>query len=1141
MKLECDRCILHKNECCLSGEGPKDADILVIGQSPGFQERKEERIFVGPSGQKLNEALSLAGLNRKDIYFTNAVKGFVPLGKTISSTLSRICAKQYLIQEIKEVKPKVIIATGAVACRVFDTRFIANSHFYSPEFECYVVITHHPARILRSYSDKLHNEFKEAFVIAKSLLAKVHEESQESAQFFAHIGTTELDKLGDMVALDLETTGLNFVTNKILTVGLSNGEHTIGFPFEDNKEVFKKWTKDKQFILHNGKFDYKFLKKNDITIKVAFDTMLAHFLIDREAPHALKEISLKYLHTKLTKGTIDFDNPEELKDLEKLSKYAANDAYMCYKVYKIFKEKIDAEYTKVFYTIMMPTLEWLADAELRGVKIDREYVQKYMNQLQYDLKAIESDIVNNQTAREYCRKVGIDELNIRSPKQLKDLIYNYLSLKHRSSNTAEKTLTELSQKYPKYEFLKKIVVYRSTYKIYKTYLKNLMEFSQYDGRVHCSYNQARVPTGRLACLPITTQLITKKGRKSLKDLRVGDEVLTKKGYYPVKTKWNTGKKEECVIKCSTGEVRSSKEHPWLTPGGWKKAEQLKEGDYLITSGVPYARGLPQLLCPDLSYFMGVVLGDGHVEYNKKHDTYYKISIAFDGRYDDHIKYIQECIHAGTVYTQTSNGRVLCINSKKLACQLASLGLNVKHSIAAIPSIIWQSDLRTIKHFLAGLFDADGCIINSTGSEVAFYTTASQALALDIQQLLRIIGVDSRINNSISYLNDRKFKAYKVMMSRAQDIIALDLPLKNTRKMEALRKIKKVKQLVNSIEIIVPSMKSFHTGKKTYYSSLTSQSVKCLLPLTDKIKEASKYKLKYHKIISIKRGALVEMCDIEVEGVHEYIVNGYICHNCSEPNLQNIPKSGALATIVRKAFVAAEGYTLLESDFKAAEFRALANYSKDINMITLINRGVDIHRLIGSLTYLKKAEEITDDERTKIKTVVFGMIYGRGSKSIALAFNMTVKEADTIKDNFFNTFKDATRWIKGVQNFAKKNGYVKTITGRKISLPQVYSKDEEIKSHAVRCSVNYPIQGVVGDFTNLAGSFVHEEIKKRNLDAYVIMNIHDSIIVECKDEIKEEMKQIMREVMTVKIKEVMNFKVKLEVEIKEGKNLAFNDK
>ena len=431
MKLKCDRCILHKNDCCLPGEGPKNAEIMVIGQSPGYQEKEAEKLFIGPSGQKLNEALRLAGLNRENIYITNAVKGFVPAGKTISRTLSRICIKQYLLQEIEEVKPKVIISTGAVACRAFDTKFIANSHFYSPEFKCYVVITHHPARILRSYSDKLHNEFKEAFVIAKSLLTKTYKDLHESVQFFARIRTTELDKLGDIVALDLETTGLNFMTDKILTVGLSNGEYTIGFPFEDNKEVFKEWIKNKQLVGHNLKFDKKFLMKSKIDINIVFDTMLAHFLIDREAPHALKEISLKYLHTKLTKGTIDFDNPEELKDLEKLSKYAGNDAYMCFKVYKIFKEKIDTEYTKVFYTIMIPTLEWLANAELRGVKIDRDYVQKYMNQLQYDLKAIESDIVNNQTTQDYCRKVGLDELNIRSPKQLKDLIYNYLSLKHK--------------------------------------------------------------------------------------------------------------------------------------------------------------------------------------------------------------------------------------------------------------------------------------------------------------------------------------------------------------------------------------------------------------------------------------------------------------------------------------------------------------------------------------------------------------------------------------------------------------------------------------------------------------------------------------------------------------------------------------
>jgi DNA polymerase-1 len=266
---------------------------------------------------------------------------------------------------------------------------------------------------------------------------------------------------------------------------------------------------------------------------------------------------------------------------------------------------------------------------------------------------------------------------------------------------------------------------------------------------------------------------------------------------------------------------------------------------------------------------------------------------------------------------------------------------------------------------------------------------------------------------------------------------------------------------------------------------------------------------------------------------------------SKPNLQNIPKSDTdnevkkrQATIIRRSFIPEKNYVLLEADFKQAEFRALAHYSRDPEMIEMINNNRDIHKMIASVSYLKPENQVTDTERKIAKTIVFGIMYGRGAKSIAEALQIPIKEAENIKNTFLGAFKYSSKWISGVQSFVKKTGYVKTLTGRKVTLPEVYSKDKERVAYALRCAINYPIQGIVGDLTNLSGALLFKEFETKNLDAHLIMNIHDSLIVECQKDLVEEVKSIMYEQMENKTREILGLRVNIKIDIAEGQNLSF---
>jgi len=928
-----NKCALHQHSnFSLSGEGPAPSDIMIIGMCPGPSEMKEGKLFVGSAGIILNDILKEVGLERSKVFITNIVKCFVAPGKTISKTLIRICRDEYLYEEIQKVKPKVIITLGAYAYRVVGNRYIPNSYFYSDSLKCYIVSTHHPAKLLYTNDDKIRKEIKDSFIQAINLLhtKKSKVEIGEPIVIDIDIDTPHfksyLNMLRDPIALDTETTNLNFLEDDLISIGLSDGITNIGINVyskesHPNFTILKEFLKTKRVVTHHGKFDYKFLKKVGIELNIIFDTMLAHFLIDRTSPHGLEELSLHYLHTKLTKGTIDFEKGDI--DTSYRAKYCANDAWMTYKLYEIFKGYIDKQFPLVYYKIMIPTLIWLAEAEYRGVRVDREYIESYMNSLKYRLKSLEQSIQDDPVVKQFCSIYQLNSLNIKSPKQLHDLLYSHLKLESKDKNTSESTLEYLLSKHPKYKFLQYIVEYRHVYKSYRTYLKNLLKFSEIDGRIHCVYNQSRVPSGRLlSCLPFYTRLVTDKGIKEIYKIAPGDKVLTPYGYKEVLNILNTGQKVMYKIYTNKNTFECSANHQWLTPVGWKKTTELTTSDYLLGTRTIYERG-ENLIGDRFAYFLGVLIGDGHLDYNKKYNKYYKVVISYDTKYDTHIDYIKKLFPGAKSYYQKGRSKILCINNKKLCQWLAKLQFDVKHTRAFVPPVIFKSNLNVIKNFIAGYFDTDGGVVGGYkhmiehSNHIIYFASASYQLLTDIQELLNILGISSRISSRSTNLNHKKFEGYKLTIYALEDIrIFFNLiPIKNKRKKDKIKKILSTARESNYALIVPkPSIKqNLVTTKYSTYYKLTSNGIKSIKAIHKEIVKAEPLNPRYFKIKKIERvKRKVSMYDLEVKEVHQYIVGGAICHNSQNPNLQNIPKSGELATMVRKAFIATDGYVLLEA-------------------------------------------------------------------------------------------------------------------------------------------------------------------------------------------------------------------------------------
>jgi len=528
--MKCNKCALGKKNTCFFGFGDKNSDIFIILRSPDSYNQP----ISTTTKNILNKLLSLSNLSNISIYYSFAIKSHIPLDKTISKTFLKICSFN-LIDEIQKVQPKVIIALGKEASYLFGKKFIVNTIFYDKNFNSYVIITHNPLILTQTKNQKLKQEIVQAFKIASEILTGNYKivEAISSPNVKIIDNVEEINKidniLSDIIAIDLETTGLNFLVDDILSIGISDKNNNYGIIYSsDLNDAIYNLLKKRKLIFQNGKFDLKFLKKVKIDViqNYYFDTKLAYYVISGcHSSSSLESLALKFLHTKLTKGTIDFDKVN-LENLNEYAIYATNDAYMTYLLYEIFSEKIknNKDYNKLFNTIIIPTAKWLTDAEYYGILIDKKYVTQKIEEMKKLLIDIENRLKNNKKIIEFCKINNIEEFNIRSPLQLKKLL-NYLYDKN-ISNVSKQTIEQLQSRI-KDDLLLDILTYKQIYKGFSTYFENLIKYSKYDNYIHTEYLQTNTATGRLSSKNPNLQNITKRGVYA-KELR--QAFIAREGY-----------------------------------------------------------------------------------------------------------------------------------------------------------------------------------------------------------------------------------------------------------------------------------------------------------------------------------------------------------------------------------------------------------------------------------------------------------------------------------------------------------------------------------------------------------------------------------------------------------------------------------
>ena len=251
----------------------------------------------------------------------------------------------------------------------------------------------------------------------------------------------------------------------------------------------------------------------------------------------------------------------------------------------------------------------------------------------------------------------------------------------------------------------------------------------------------------------------------------------------------------------------------------------------------------------------------------------------------------------------------------------------------------------------------------------------------------------------------------------------------------------------------------------------------------------------------------------------------------EPNMQNIPIKTEQGSKLRKFFYAKPGHVLLDADYSQIELRVLAHMADDKNMIDAFVSDVDIHTKTASQVFNLTEEEVTPSLRKQAKAVNFGIVYGIGAKSLAKDIDVTTKEAGQYIDNYLNNFDGVKDYLERTIATAEETGYVETIIHRRRYLPELHSTNRMTLEFGKRVARNTPIQGTAADIIKIAMVRVWARLKMEKLEARLILQVHDELLLDCPEREEER----VREIMLQEMEDAISMKVPLKVDIDRGSN------
>jgi DNA polymerase I len=524
----CKLCPLHEGArtVCIPGDGPRDAEILVVGQNPGQQEDRHGRPFVGPSGKILKPQLAKAGIGTlfgPKVRYTNVVRCVTPGNREPSAKEIKAC-KPYLDAEIKLIDPKYIVPLGAPATKAVAKAKVSTAHGQMIEKDDRIVMpTYHPASTFRDPS-KL-KVIQQDFARLKRHIDGTLGATQDA---FKYRIVTNRDVLREFFkafdaaedyAYDTETNGLflrapDFVIRCISfalpkcawVIPLEMPGSSYAGDFHAQAAFFRivaRKAENKWACVFHGKYDSGAIKRHaNVKLPYHFDAMLAHYLLDENQDHDLKYVSRVELDCE------EYDLPKELKysdtpkwlelmqdpaNREKYWKYNARDAwntlYLSYKFAKTLRR--NAPLRRLFTALAMPSSHALESIEAEGLPIDKKQYAAMEAQTAAELEVSEGRLTN----------LANEVINWGSRDQVAEVLFGKLKLPVTQKtptgkpSTSEEAIVDLKGKHP---IVNELLHYRELDKILGTYLNGWKQFIV-GNRIYFSYKQTGTVTGRFSC------------------------------------------------------------------------------------------------------------------------------------------------------------------------------------------------------------------------------------------------------------------------------------------------------------------------------------------------------------------------------------------------------------------------------------------------------------------------------------------------------------------------------------------------------------------------------------------------------------------------------------------------------------------
>ncbi|BDG06224.1 DNA polymerase I [Anaeromyxobacter oryzae] len=254
---------------------------------------------------------------------------------------------------------------------------------------------------------------------------------------------------------------------------------------------------------------------------------------------------------------------------------------------------------------------------------------------------------------------------------------------------------------------------------------------------------------------------------------------------------------------------------------------------------------------------------------------------------------------------------------------------------------------------------------------------------------------------------------------------------------------------------------------------------------------------------------------------------------TDPNLQNIPIRTELSRRIRRAFVAPEGRWLVSADYSQIELRILAHYSKDPALVAAFENREDVHTRTAAETFGVAPDAVTPDMRRIAKVLNFGIAYGLSAFGLSQRLDLPASEAQGIIDRYFTRYAGVRRYIEQAIEDARKNGESRTLYGRVRAMPEIGSRNPALRNAAERTAINTPIQGTAADIVKVAMVRVHEALARERLEARLLLQVHDELVLEVPEREVEPVEALVRREMVGAAK----LDVPLEVELGHGRSWA----